>query len=237
MKDKIALVTGASSGIGAAIARRLSREGARLVLLGRDGPRLREVAESLVDAPLAASRMTGDLADARTIERLTERVLAAFGGVDILIHSAAVFTRGPVLSLSLEQFDRQYAVNLRAPYLLTQLLLPSLLERRGQVVFVNSTSGKIARAGIAAYAASKFGLRALAETLREEVGPQGVRVFTVYPGRTATPMQELVTRLEGKAYEPATLLQPEDVAELTVAALKLPPSADVFEIDVRQPWA
>jgi NADP-dependent 3-hydroxy acid dehydrogenase YdfG len=101
------------------------------------------------------------------------------------------------------------------------------------VVFINSSAGPAPRAGIAAYAASKAALKALAESLRAEVNPGGVRVLSVFPGRTATAMQEEVHRLEGKAYEPERLLQPADVAAAVVNALCLPRTAEVTDINVR----
>ncbi|HSS51049.1 MAG TPA: SDR family NAD(P)-dependent oxidoreductase, partial [Thermoanaerobaculia bacterium] len=124
--------------------------------------------------------------------------------------------------------------NLRSPYLLTQALLPSLIARQGQVVFINSGAGfQPARAGWAAYAASKHALRALADGLREEVHPQGVRVITAFPGRTATAMQEEVHHYEGKPYDPDRFMQPRDVASVVLNALSLPRTAEVMEVRVR----
>ncbi|MFN7962733.1 MAG: SDR family NAD(P)-dependent oxidoreductase [Thermoanaerobaculia bacterium] len=237
LADQIYLVTGASSGIGAAIARALAAQGARLVLCGRDRARLAGVAEELRGVSPEVDVQSADLEDEAALRRLAARVLGTFGGVDGLVHSAAAFTRGPVAELPVAELDAQFRLNLRAPYLLTQLLLPSILARRGQIVFVNSTTGKVTRAGVSAYAASKFGLRAFADCLREEVAREGVRVLSIYPGRTATPMQELVCRLEGIPYLPEKLLQAPDVAALVVAALALPRSAEVTEIDVRQSLA
>jgi NADP-dependent 3-hydroxy acid dehydrogenase YdfG len=134
----------------------------------------------------------------------------------------------------LTDFDFQYATNVRAPYALTQRLLPSLMAARGQIVFINSSVGLTAkRPDIGQYAATKHALKAIADSLREEVNPKGLRVLTVYLGRTATPMQETISRQEGRAYHPETLLQPEDVASVVLNALMLPPTAEVTDISIR----
>ena len=116
--------------------------------------------------------------------------------------------------------------------MLTQELIPLLVRRRGQIVFINSTAGFTARANIGQYAATKHGLRAIADSLRDEINGAGVRVLTVYPGRTATPTQERLHALEGKTYRPDRLLQPEDVASVVVHALCLPRTAEVTEIRI-----
>ena len=140
---------------------------------------------------------------------------------------------GPVASLSVATFDRHYRLNLRAPYLLTQLLLPRVLEAKGQIVFVNSGAGLNARGDWSQYAASKHGLKALADSLREEVKAAGVRVTSVYPGRTASPMQRQVREMEGQSYDAADFVQPDDVAQMLVSTLMLPRSAEVGDVTVR----
>jgi NAD(P)-dependent dehydrogenase (short-subunit alcohol dehydrogenase family) len=228
------LVTGASSGIGAALARQLAHEGARLILCGRDPERLQAIAEQVRGRAPEVDPQRLELGDEASVRRVAARAQATFGGVDALVHCAGVFTRSLLADTPMVELDEQWRVNVRGPYLLTQLLLPGLVARRGQIVFMSSTTGKIARAGVSAYAASKFALRGIADALREEMAPLGVRVASIFPGRTATPMQELVCRLEGKPYHPEKLMQPEDVAAMTVATLKLPRTAEVTELDVRQ---
>ena len=109
-----------------------------------------------------------------------------------------------------EEFDRQFQTNVRGPYSLTQALLPMLKSRHGQIVFLNSSAGIAGRAGAGQYAATKHALRAVADSLREEVNQDGVRVLTVFLGRTATPMQAAIHQAEGKAYHPERLIRPED---------------------------
>ncbi|HEX7021469.1 MAG TPA: SDR family NAD(P)-dependent oxidoreductase, partial [Trueperaceae bacterium] len=124
-----------------------------------------------------------------------------------------------------------YRINLRAPYLLTQGLLPYLNDA-SHVLFINSGSGLRANAGWSQYAISKFGLRALADSLRQEVASR-IRVTSIYPGRTASPMQERVRRLEGKAYDPNDFVRPEDVALQVVAALKVSDGVAVTDVSIR----
>jgi NADP-dependent 3-hydroxy acid dehydrogenase YdfG len=234
IRGKVAVVTGASGGIGESIAVGLAREGVRLLLAGRSAERLDLVAERARDFSPRVETFAADLTDDDRIQALAMRSTEMFGGVDILIHSIGYFAGGLVATAPVEDLDRLYRVNVRSPYLLTQALLPSLISRQGQVLFVNSGAGfQPARAGWASYAASKHALRALADGLREEVHAQGVRVITVFPGRTATAMQEEVHRFEGKPYDPDRFLQPRDVAAVVLNALSLPRSAEVTEVRVR----
>jgi short-subunit dehydrogenase len=226
-RGMVAVITGASGGIGEAIAIQLAREGARLMLSGRSAEKLDLVAERARDLSPGVETFAADLAEDDQVRALAERALAAFGGVDVLIHSIGLFVGGSLATTSVEDLDRQYRINVHAPYLLTQVLLPSLLARQGQVVFVNSGAGWVA------YAASKHALRAVADGLREEVNKQGVRVLTVFPGRTATAMQEEVHRFEGRPYDPERFLQPGDVAAMVLSALALPRTAEVTDIHVR----
>jgi NADP-dependent 3-hydroxy acid dehydrogenase YdfG len=140
---------------------------------------------------------------------------------------------GPHEGASVGDLDRQYQTNVRGPYLLTQALLQNLRARRGQIVFINSTVGLEARAAVGQYASTQHALRAIADALRAEVNPAGVRVLSVYLGRTATARQARIFRLEGRPYAPELLIQPANVAEMVVAALRLPRTAEVTEIRMR----
>ena len=233
-RDTVAVITGASGGIGEAIALELAREGARLLLSGRSAGKLDRVAERSRALSPGVETFAADLAGDDSVRALADRALAAFGGVDLLIHSIGLFLGGPFATSPVEDLDRQHRINVHAPYLLTQALLPSLMARQGQVVFVNSSSGfNPARAGWVAYAASKHALRAVADGLRDEVNAKGVRVLTVFPGRTATGMQEEVHRYEGRSYDPERFLQPRDVATAVMSALALPRTAEVTDLHLR----
>lgn len=223
MKNQVALITGASGGIGSAIASALAKEGVRLFLVGRHPEKL-----------TGGEAFRADLTDDAQLRATAAKVREVFGGVDLLIHSIGLFRAGPIETSPVEDLDAQYRVNLRVPYLLTQELLPSLIERQGQVVFVNSSAGAHpARGNWGAYAATKHALRALADSLRDEVNRKGVRVLSVFPGRTATPMQEEVHRFEGKPYDSSRFLQPEDIAATVVQAVRLPRTAELTDLHIR----
>jgi NAD(P)-dependent dehydrogenase (short-subunit alcohol dehydrogenase family) len=232
-RGQVAVITGASGGIGEAIAIQLARGGARLMLAGRSAERLDLVAERARDLSPGVETFAADLGEDAQVRALADRALAAFGRVDLLIHSIGLFLGGSFES-PVGDLDRQLRINVHIPYLLTQALLPALLAREGQVVFVNSSAGfNPARAGWVAYSASKHALRAVADGLRDEVNPKGVRVLTVFPGRTATAMQEEVHRYEGRAYDPERFLQPRDVAAAVLNALALPRTAEVTDLHIR----
>jgi len=228
----VAVVTGASSGIGRAIAIALSREGAHLCAVGRNGVALAEtVAAARQFAEARAFQI--DLTVGESLQPLVQ-FLDELGHVEILIHAAGVIQQGAMEQADIADFDLQYDANVRAPYVLTQRLLPLLTAAHGQIVFINSSAGLTAkRPEVGQYAATKHALRAIADSLREEVNPKGVRVLSAYLGRTATPMQEALFQQEGRAYHPEALLQPEDVASMVVRALMLPYTAEVTDISIR----
>lgn len=222
------VITGAGSGIGAAVARRLHERGDDLVLHARNAARAKELAAGFP----GARTLVGDLAEpdrlswAFSHQSLPERV-------DSLIHSAGVIELGTVGDLTPKSWHHQLNVNLIAPAELTRHFLPQLRAARGQVVFVNSGSGLRAFGEWGAYAASKHGLKALADSLRHEEHGNGVRVTSVYPGRTASRMQEDVHRQEGKEYDPSAWIDPESVATTILMALDLPRDAEVNDVTVR----
>lgn len=222
------LVTGASSGIGAAVAVHLVRQGWQVLANGRNAERLAAIA-----APRGAAIATvvADLTDEAGVRRVAAE--AQGGPLHAVVHAAGVVALGPLASAAVGDLDRQWAINLRAPYQLTQLLLPALRAARGHVVFVNSGSGRRANPGWGAYAATKFGLRAVADALRAEEAAHGVRVTSVYPGRTDTPMQRAVFEAEGRAYDAIGLVPAAAVAEAVGHALAWPPPGLLTDIEIR----
>jgi len=148
-----------------------------------------------------------------------------------VLHVAGVVELAPVAELDADDLREQLDVNLVAPALLTRACLPALRAARGIVLFVNSAAGLSAGASWAAYAASKFGLRALADALRAEEMEYGVRVTTVFPSRTATPMQEKVHEQEGRTYDSSQWISPETVASTMLHVLDLPRDATIPVID------
>lgn len=222
------LVTGAGAGIGAAVTRALVARGDDLVLLARSHSRAEDLRAEFPGCHTLVADLAypHGLAEALSQQRVPDRL-------DSLIQSAGVVDLGPVGELSADVWRHTMDVNLLAPAELTRLCLPALRASRGHVVLVNSSAGLDAHPHWAAYAASKHGLRALASSLRGEEKEAGVRVTTVYPGRTATPMQAKVHRQEGKDYDPAHWIAPESVATAVLAALDLPPDAEMTDVTVR----
>lgn len=234
LDQQVAVVTGASSGIGQAITWALARQGATLCVVGRNGHTLRQTVERVGRSAQCVVPLEVDLTQDEDIGRVKRFVEQEFGKLNILVHSAGVMHLSRMEDTSLQHLDLQYIVNVRAPYRLTQEVLTLLKVSRGQVVFVNSSVGLIAnRAEVGQYAASKHGLKAVADALRHEVNPDGVRVLSVYPGRTATPLQAALHKMEGRPYCPEQLLQPEDVATIVLSALVLPRTAEVTDINIR----
>lgn len=230
----VAVVAGATSAIGQAVCAALARTGVRLCLLGRDPDALEVLAKgvrSVTDEEVTVYRV--DFTADETIAALSDRLGRDADRVDILVHSAGTFEMGPHDEAPIADLDQQYRTNVRGPYLLTQALLPRLRASHGQVVFMNSTVGLEARAGVGQYASTQHALRAVADALRAEVNADGVRVLTVYLGRTATARQARIFRLEGRPYSPELLVQPDDVAQMVTAALLLPRTAEVTEIRIR----
>ncbi|MFI9051155.1 SDR family oxidoreductase [Streptomyces sp. NPDC053427] len=222
------LITGAGSGIGAAVARRLAERGEDLWLLARDAVRAKELAKQFP----GARTLVGDLAN-------PEKLSWAFGQqplptrIDSLQHIAGIVELGAVADLPAKAWQRQLAINLVAPAEITRLLLPLVRVAQGHIVFVNSGAGLHAHAQWGGYAASKHGLKALADSLRAEEHGNGVRVTSVYPGRTATPMQGSVHQQEGKEYDPSRWIDPESVATTILAAVDLPRDAEINDVSVR----
>lgn len=218
------LVTGGGSGIGAALAVRLLDRGDAVVLLARSAERAAE----LEAAHPGASTVVADLGHPQSVEGLDlpERL-------DSVVHAAGVVELGSVADLSAAAWQQQLAVNLVAPAVLTRAALPALRAAGGTVVLVNSGAGLRAHPAWSAYAASKHGLRALAEALRAEEAGTGVRVTSVYPGRVATPMQEEVHRQEGTQYDASRWIDVGTVVDALVHCLDLPPDATLPDLTLR----
>lgn len=222
------LITGAGSGIGTAVTDRLAERGDELWLLARDAGRAKELAGRFP----GARTVVGDLGDPEKLSwALSHQSLP--DRLDSLLHIAGVVDLGEIGELTPKAWNRQLAANLVAPAELTRLLLPQLRLAQGHVIFLNSGAGLRANAQWGAYAASKHGLKALADALRWEESGNGVRVTTVYPGRTATPMQVKVHQQEGKEYDAERWIAPETVATTVLTALDLPRDAEITDLQIR----
>ncbi|MBB4962628.1 SDR family NAD(P)-dependent oxidoreductase [Micromonospora polyrhachis] len=174
----VALVTGGSSGIGAATARRLARHGATVFLSGRDADRLAALA-----AELGGTAVPGDLTEAGAAEELTQRVLTTAGRIDVLVNNAGLGWAGPLDEITGPEISQLTTVNLLSPMLLTRAVLPGMLQRgRGHLGFVSSIAGRLGVRDEAVYAATKAGLDVFAGSLRQETAGTGVTVTVLVPG-------------------------------------------------------
>jgi NAD(P)-dependent dehydrogenase (short-subunit alcohol dehydrogenase family) len=188
LRSKRALVTGASSGMGAEIAKAYAAAGAAVTMSARNEERLDAVRRQIGDGDGAATAIACDLVEPGAPERLVAAALEAMGGIDVLANVAGVMELAPFDEATLESLDRQYATNVRAPFALSQAALPSLREAKGTIIFVSSLAAAAAFPDSAAYTASKGGVDALARQLAMELGPDDVRVNAIAPGEIDTPM-------------------------------------------------
>ena len=193
---KTALVTGAAHGIGRATAERLGGEGARVVLVDLDGDRLATTVAALVAAGVDAHAVAADVSDGDAVTGAVVAALRAVGGIDILHNNAGRLRAGSVTDVTVEEWDRTYAVNIRAMFLMCRAVVPSMLQRGGgAIVNTASTSGLVGEAGIAAYCSSKGAVINLMRQLAAEYSCSGIRVNCVCPGWIPTGFNDPV--LEG----------------------------------------
>ena len=216
-----ALITGASGGIGAAIAEALSPD-YTLLLAGRPSARLDAVAQRF-----GATTWPLDLTDADAIEAAAEPLAE----LDVLVHNAGVAYPGRVAETVPEQWRTTFEVNVTGAVALTLALLPALRAARGQVIFINSGAGLTVSPGLASYSASKFALRAFADSLRAD--EPLLRVTSIHPGRVDTEMQQDLVAYEGGDYDPARFLSPQTVAGAVAQVAATPPDAHTHQVVIR----
>jgi short-subunit dehydrogenase len=227
--EKIIVVTGATSGIGKAISEQLKKSKAKLILLGRDFSKV----GALLREDESCFHYKVDLTDHQQIMDFTQSIKNKFEKIDFLIHSAGILISGNMDKVDIASLDQQYLVNCRAPYLLTQQLLPEIKIADGTIVFVNSTTGLKAWEGIGQYSASKFALKAVADSLRCELKNDHVNVLSVYPAGTSSPMQESFQKENDRIYNPEMFMNPEDVAAKIISAMIPLGKTGVVDLTIR----
>jgi 3-oxoacyl-[acyl-carrier protein] reductase len=226
-----ALITGATHGIGRATAFALGRAGYRVGVCARSAGRVDSLVSELRAAGIDAAGAAADVGDVDQVNDVVERVSGALGQIGVLVNNAGVLIARPIEELTLEDWDTTMATNLRGPFLMTRAVLPQMRTRRqGTIVNVASLAARNGFAGGSAYAASKHALLGFGRALMLELRKEGIRVITVCPGSVDTGMLSDQPMLQS---DPARILQPEDVAETILHALRLPERAMVSEIDIR----
>jgi NAD(P)-dependent dehydrogenase (short-subunit alcohol dehydrogenase family) len=226
----LAVVTGGSRGIGAAIARRLAANGTHVVLVGRDQEKLRSVREEIVAAGGSAAPLTCDLQDATSVTALGEDVRKQYGRCDLLINCAGIGRMGkPLYETAIEDFDAILATNLRGTFLMIRAIAPLMISQgSGHIVNISSLAGKNPLPNGAAYAASKWGLHGLTYSVAEELRDHGIRVSVVAPGSVATEFSR-----SGSGKSPDKKLRAEDVAHVVAMLANESSQSFVSEVLVR----
>ncbi len=233
LKDKVAMVTGASRGIGEATALTLAQAGADVIVTARSSDELATLAERLERMGVAALPVAADLTLEEDVDRLRDAVLARFGRVDILINNAGVGKYGPLASLSAADYDWMMNTNMRSSFLCTSAFLPGMLARRqGWVVFVSSVAGLKGLPNESVYCATKFAQMGFAQALDYETREQGVKVSVVAPGGVGTHFAFGTGRTPGDPMLDA-MMDAKDVAEAVLFAVTQPPKVRVFLIGMR----
>jgi len=228
LNGRVALITGATQGIGLATARALADEGCNLILCGRDRKRLAAAEAELCNKGIRAVAISCDVRAEKSVAAMFAKLQKSFPRIDILINSAGIANAfRSVAQLDTGEWNDVLATNLTGTFLITRAALP-LMSRGGSIVNVLSMSSKRAFPNLAAYNASKFGALGFTNTLREEVRSEGIRVVAVLPGATDTPIWETLWT-EAPRHK---MMRSESVAQAIVAALKLPPESTVEELDV-----
>lgn len=233
LKDQFAVVTGASSGLGKAIALGLAAQGVELYLAARRKELLEGVAKEAQAHGVRAHACPLDLTKDEDVRNIGDKVQSQAGKLHILVLCGGAIAHGPLEKASIADLDLMYRSNVRGHYALIQTMLPLLKKAPGQIVFINSSTGLRSPAGTGQFSATQHAFRAIANSLRDEINADGIRVLSVYPGRTASPRMERLFGKEGRAYKPELLMQPEDVAEMVIHSLRLPRTAEVTDISIR----
>lgn len=231
--SRAAVITGASSGIGAATARALAREGYRVALLARRADRIDALAAEIGNGAIA---FEADVTDRDSLVSAADRVQNELGGADILVNNAGVMLLGPFTAEQREEQRQMVEVNLLGAMTATEVFLEQLRDGGGDLVNLSSVAGRTARPGNAAYAATKWGINGWSEALRQELQPD-IRVIVIEPGAVATELPEHIThgqtkQAAEKMYE-STAIPAEDIAEIIAFAVSRPRRTTINEILVR----
>jgi NAD(P)-dependent dehydrogenase (short-subunit alcohol dehydrogenase family) len=228
LAERVALITGASRGIGLAIAKTLAALGARIGLCARDPQRLAGAAAELERQGAAVKAVPADVSRSAAVVPLIETIEQSLGPVEILVNNAGIGVFGPIQDASEANWDAVMDTNLKSVFLLSRAVAPSMISRRtGHIINIASLAGKNAFAGGGIYCASKWGLLGLTECLAEDLRPFGIRVSAICPGSVATDFSPHATK------DPNKMLQPEDIAHAVSMILTQAPQSFISEVLLR----
>ena len=227
LTGKVAIVTGASKGIGKAIAATLAREGAKTILVARTQADLLKVERELKTAGYEVRAFAADVTNQEQLYSVVETTVREYGRIDILVNNAGMGVFKPVEEMTIEEFDRMWNVNMRGIFLATKAVLPSMTHAQsGNIINIASLAGKNSFKGGAGYAATKWALRGFAASLMLELRDRNIRVVTICPGSVDTNFSSMNLRGEG-------ITQPQDVADAVLFTLTTPARTMISEVDIR----
>ena len=237
LSDHVAIVTGASSGIGEATARLLAQKGATVVLAARREDRLNDLKESIEADGGTALAVPTDVTDRDAVKALAQAALDAYGRIDVLVNNAGIMPLTMLHNMQTDDWYKTVDVNVYGVLHAVEAVLPTMTEaKRGHIVNVSSTAGRRVYPGGAVYSATKFAVRALSEGMRQELGPQyGIRVTCIEPGAVETELTDTITDSEvkeamGKMFSRLTPLDAQRIAEAIVYTVEAPEAATVAEL-------
>ena len=233
LRNKVALITGASAGIGQACARALAGEGARLVLTARRADRLEQLAAEAQRLGAEAVFVAGDAREEKTARLCVGRAVGEFGRIDILINNAGVGNYKDLVETSAKEYDEMVDSNVRSTFLFTRHAVPVMIgQREGLVLMISSMAGVYGFPGEAVYCATKFAQVGFAQALDKELRPHGIKVGAICPGGVKTEFAIGKGRTEGSV-EQSDMLEAEDVARAVVFACTQPPGSRIIQVQMR----
>jgi len=225
--SKLVLTTGASKGIGRAIALEAARSGLDAIITGRNEDELKNLENEINQTGQTCYNLPADINNIKEIESLTEKIKKQNYKISLLVHSAGVAKIGSIKEMNMEDWELNLKTNLTAPFMLTQKLLP-LIESKGHIIFINSVAGRQSFPEWSSYCASKFGLKAFADSLRSEVAEDGIKVTTIYPASVDTPMQDALPY----EWDKSKMLQARDVVRAVLHCYLQPEDVQIKELDI-----
>jgi 3-oxoacyl-[acyl-carrier protein] reductase len=231
--DRVALITGGSSGIGLATGRLFASKGAHVVLVARRESPLKEAVDSIIHEGGRAAYYCGDIGSEEDVRAITDAIIGKHGTIDVLINNAGIGIPGAFEELPTDCFDRMMKTNVRGSYLCTKYALASMKrEKRGHIIFISSGAGKNGIAHFSAYCASKFAIMGMAESLALEAKPFNIKVSVLCPGSTNTEFDHSMPTPHSEETR-KTLIQPQDIAEILHQIVTLPDTCWIYEVTTR----
>lgn len=239
LEGQVAIITGASSGIGEAAARMLADKGIKVAAVARRSDRLQQLAHERAAGTGEILPLEVDVSDEDAIERMVEETERRWGRIDVLVANAGVMLLGPILNANTEEWRTMVNVNLLGVLYSVHAVLPIMTRQKsGHIITMSSVAGRVARANNGVYAATKFGVGAFSESLRVEAAKSNIRVTTIEPGAVATELPEHIGHPAAKEwatqfYGSMEILKSEDIGRAIIYVLEQPPYVDVNEILIR----